>query len=534
MAADRPHVDGGTQCASPGSPPTCCRPTGRRSTSSGSSRRVQEQRARPGRDRRRDHRPRRGHHRLLRARGRAGDGRLLHPPPHRQGPAPDRLRSGTGCTSRSKWWGRSGAAVSVISGHRHRAVGHQGQGDGRAGPHAARRADARADARLRVDRRHPGRPRQGRSPRSGAGSTRGIGPSSSASSTTSAVRLRRRRGRVHPSPGDRGLRERTRRTGSSRCARRSAPRSTSSSTTTWARQAWPLPMNLNEAARVLQALEPVGCCSRRSRCRTRTSTATPQLRQRTTTPIAGGEMLAGLHEFRAFIEAGRARHRPAGRLVLRRHHDDLGGDAARVRDLHAHGAPHGRLVRAGVRGRAAPLVRPQGRDHPGDPARRAADDPRGAGQFPLELVDGTFAPPPSDVPGLGVEIDRGAPAHGTRSCPGRGSGDSGSAIPVVVDVHGHTLDLAFHVGAAWLTEPLGRDDGRAADARRWRDGAAQCVLDAVGGAVGAAFTLGRGCAGALPRCSTTSTPSWRAGRPTCWSRARPTTCGALPRPGASP
>jgi len=26
-------------------------------------------------------------------------------------------------------------------------------------------------------------------------------------------------------------------------------------------------------------------------------------------------------------------------------------------------------------------------------------------KFPLELVDGTFAPPPADVPGLGVEVD---------------------------------------------------------------------------------------------------------------------------------
>jgi hypothetical protein len=25
-------------------------------------------------------------------------------------------------------------------------------------------------------------------------------------------------------------------------------------------------------------------------------------------------------------------------------------------------------------------------------------------QFPLDLVDGSFAPPPSDLPGLGVEI----------------------------------------------------------------------------------------------------------------------------------
>jgi len=25
-------------------------------------------------------------------------------------------------------------------------------------------------------------------------------------------------------------------------------------------------------------------------------------------------------------------------------------------------------------------------------------------QFPLELVDGGFAPPPSDVPGLGVDV----------------------------------------------------------------------------------------------------------------------------------
>ena len=37
-------------------------------------------------------------------------------------------------------------------------------------------------------------------------------------------------------------------------------------------------------------------------------------------------------------------------------------------------------------------------------------------QFPLELVDGTFGPPPSDVPGLGVEVVRGRCLRGTRSC----------------------------------------------------------------------------------------------------------------------
>ena len=40
-----------------------------------------------------------------------------HPAPHRQGPAPGRARSGTGCTSRRKWWGRSGRGrVGHLSG----------------------------------------------------------------------------------------------------------------------------------------------------------------------------------------------------------------------------------------------------------------------------------------------------------------------------------------------------------------------------------------------------------------------------------
>ena len=67
-------------------------------------------------------------------------------------------------------------------------------------------------------------------------------------------------------------------------------------------QAWPLPMNLNEAARVLQALEPAALLFAEEPLPYEDIDGYAQLRQRTTTPIAGGEMLAGLHEFRAFLK----------------------------------------------------------------------------------------------------------------------------------------------------------------------------------------------------------------------------------------
>jgi len=43
-------------------------------------------------------------------------------------------------------------------------------------------------------------------------------------------------------------------------------------------------------------------------------------------------------------------------------------------------------------------------------------------QFPLELVDGTFGPPPMDVPVLGVDIDE---AFLARHPFGPGSGERG-------------------------------------------------------------------------------------------------------------
>ena len=63
-------------------------------------------------------------------------------------------------------------------------------------------------------------------------------------------------------------------------------------------------------------------------------------------------------------------------------------------------------------------------------------------QFPLELVDGTFGPPPSDVPGLGVEVsdDLLAPA------PVRARVGRAGIGAVIVDVHGHFLDLGFRSG----------------------------------------------------------------------------------------
>src|SRR5205085_1039268 len=65
----------------------------------------------------------------------------------------------------------------------------------------------------------------------------------------------------------------------------------------------PVPMNLNEATRVLQALEPVGLLFAEEPLPYEDIAGYADLRQRTSTPIAGGEMLAGLHEFAAFINA---------------------------------------------------------------------------------------------------------------------------------------------------------------------------------------------------------------------------------------
>ena len=148
-------------------------------------------------------------------------------------------------------------------GHRHRPLGHQGQGPRRAGPHAARRADARADA--------------GRTRRSAAVPDdldeavtavrrwvdEGYRAVKLGQFSNDAVRLRRHRGRLHRPPG------RRRSSPLDAAARFGKLRDAFGPTVDFiihnhmGSQAWPLPMNLNEAVRVLQALEPVGAAVRR-------------------------------------------------------------------------------------------------------------------------------------------------------------------------------------------------------------------------------------------------------------------------------
>ena len=169
-------------------------------------------------------------------------------------------------------------------------------------------------------------------------------------------------------------------------------------------QAWPRPMNLNEAARVLQTLEPVGLLFAEEPLPYEDVAGYAALRQRTTTPIAGGEMLSGVHEFQAFLAVG-------GLDIVQPDISFCGGitttwdvmrlaSAQFVRTALHMGGSFGPAYAAGLHLSFAhkdaviletlPVAMPTIRD---------------ALVFPLDLVDGTFAPPPDDVPGLGVDID---------------------------------------------------------------------------------------------------------------------------------
>ena len=165
----------------------------------------------------------------------------------------------------------------------------------------------------------------------------------------------------------------------------------------------PRAMNLNEAVRVLQALEPVGLLFAEEPLPYEDIAGYADLRQRTSTPIAGGEMLAGLHEFAAFINA-RALD------IVQPDVSFCGGitttwevmqlaSANYIRTALHMGGSFGPAYAAGLHLSFAhkdaiiletlPVALPTIRE---------------VLQFPLELVDGTFGPPPSDVPGLGVEV----------------------------------------------------------------------------------------------------------------------------------
>jgi L-alanine-DL-glutamate epimerase-like enolase superfamily enzyme len=168
-------------------------------------------------------------------------------------------------------------------------------------------------------------------------------------------------------------------------------------------QAWPRPMNLNEAVRVLQALEPVGLLFAEEPLPYEDIAGYANLRQRTSTPIAGGEMLAGLHEFTAFINA-RALD------IVQPDVSFCGGitttwevmqlaSANFIRTALHMGGSFGPAYAAGLHLSFAhkdaiiletlPVALPTIRE---------------VLQFPLELVDGAFEPPPSSVRGLGVEV----------------------------------------------------------------------------------------------------------------------------------
>jgi L-alanine-DL-glutamate epimerase-like enolase superfamily enzyme len=168
-------------------------------------------------------------------------------------------------------------------------------------------------------------------------------------------------------------------------------------------QAAPLPMNLNEAVRVLQALEPAGLLFAEEPLPYEDIPGYAALRQRTSTPIAGGEMLAGLHEFQAFLRADALD-------IVQPDISFCGGitttwevmrlaSANFVRTALHMGGSFGPAYAAGLHLSFAhrdaiiletlPVAMPTIRD---------------LVQFPLELVEGSFLPPPSDVPGLGVEL----------------------------------------------------------------------------------------------------------------------------------
>ncbi len=165
----------------------------------------------------------------------------------------------------------------------------------------------------------------------------------------------------------------------------------------------PKAMNLNEAVRVLQALEPVGLLFAEEPLPYEDIPGYAMLRQRTSTPIAGGEMLAGLHEFQAFLRAD-------GLDIVQPDVSFCGGisttwevmklaSANFVRTALHMGGSFGPAYAAGLHLSFAhrdafiletlPVALPTIRD---------------LCQWPLELVDGAFLPPPSDLPGLGVEL----------------------------------------------------------------------------------------------------------------------------------
>jgi len=169
-------------------------------------------------------------------------------------------------------------------------------------------------------------------------------------------------------------------------------------------QAWPRPMNLNEAARVLQALEPAGLLFAEEPLPYEDVAGYAALRQRTTTPIAGGEMLSGVHEFQAFLAAG-------GLDLVQPDVSFCGGisttwdvmrlaSAQFVRTALHMGGSFGPAYAAGLHlsfaHRDAVIL---------ETLPVAMPTIREALTFPLELIDGAFGPPPDDVPGLGVEVD---------------------------------------------------------------------------------------------------------------------------------
>lgn len=169
-------------------------------------------------------------------------------------------------------------------------------------------------------------------------------------------------------------------------------------------QAWPRPMNLNEAVRLLQALEPASLLFAEEPLPYEDVAGYAALRQRTSTPISGGEMLAGLHEFKAFLDAG-------GLDIVQPDVSFCGGitttwevmrlaSANFVRTALHMGGSFGPAYAAGLHLSFA---------HPDaiilETLPVALPVIREVVQFPLDLVDGTFAPPPSDVPGLGVDVD---------------------------------------------------------------------------------------------------------------------------------
>jgi L-alanine-DL-glutamate epimerase-like enolase superfamily enzyme len=168
-------------------------------------------------------------------------------------------------------------------------------------------------------------------------------------------------------------------------------------------QAWPRPMNLNEATRVLQALEPAGLLFAEEPLPYEDIPGYAALRLRTGTPIAGGEMLAGRHEFADFI-AARALDivQPdvsfCGGITVTWQVMEL-ASASFIRTALHMGGSFGPAYAAGLHlsfaHRDAIIL---------ETLPVALPTIREVLQFPLELLDGGFAPPPADIPGLGVEI----------------------------------------------------------------------------------------------------------------------------------